>query len=157
LGKADRVLTRDPEIMNLIGSTDDDLLFELRKETAEQKMSGKDPKKPDIDALMKGDNQYSSIPKESPKNTAEDQRQKQAEELKVRQEQQMRAQQMAAANQPKAVPQNVAPQIQVPVQHPGAPAANPQAQANMKKGQSPSQPRKDQPGNTSLFGGPAKK
>ena len=35
LRKAERVLTRDPEITNLIGSTDDDLLNELKREKAE--------------------------------------------------------------------------------------------------------------------------
>jgi len=40
LRKAERVLTRDPEITSLIGTTDDDLLFELRKEKAE---GGKGP------------------------------------------------------------------------------------------------------------------
>ena len=35
LRKAERVLTRDPEITSLIGTTDDDLLFELRREKAE--------------------------------------------------------------------------------------------------------------------------
>lgn len=36
LRKAERVLTRDPEISNMLGSTDDELLIELRQEKAEE-------------------------------------------------------------------------------------------------------------------------
>ena len=47
LRKAERVLTRDPEITNLIGTSDDDLLIELKQEKAEE-ASGKGPKREDI-------------------------------------------------------------------------------------------------------------
>lgn len=71
LRKADRVLTRDPEIMNLIGSTDDDLLHELRRDAAEQKSSGKQAKGPDIEALVKGIGIEPEMPKVGPKGPEE--------------------------------------------------------------------------------------
>ncbi len=42
LRKGERVLTRDPEIANLIAATDDDLLCELRKERLEENMAKRD-------------------------------------------------------------------------------------------------------------------
>lgn len=65
----------------MIGSTDDDLLFELRKETAEQKM-GKEEKKIDIDAIIKSLDVTKSLLKEGPKNAAEDLKAKQDQQLK---------------------------------------------------------------------------
>jgi hypothetical protein len=47
LQKADRVLNRDPEITTMIGTTDDELLIELRQEKAEE-ASGKIPNQQEV-------------------------------------------------------------------------------------------------------------
>ncbi len=41
LRNAERILTRDPEITSMIGASDDDLLYELRAESAEEKLGKK--------------------------------------------------------------------------------------------------------------------
>eukprot|EP00831_Metopus_contortus_P020154 TRINITY_DN1883_c0_g4_i1.p1 TRINITY_DN1883_c0_g4~~TRINITY_DN1883_c0_g4_i1.p1 ORF type:complete len:676 (-),score=161.20 TRINITY_DN1883_c0_g4_i1:57-2084(-) len=56
LRKAEHVLTRDPEITSMIGTTDDDLLFELRKEKAE----GKENKPDEIKKFVPNKMMYSS-------------------------------------------------------------------------------------------------
>lgn len=57
LRKAERVLTRDPEITSLIGSTDDELLQELKIEKAEEAAGNKkgkeDKQKEMIDQILK--------------------------------------------------------------------------------------------------------
>ena len=70
LRKAERVLTRDPEITSLIGSSDDELLLELRKETAEAKHSGKEAEV-DVDTFMKTE---LAMPVKELARTAEDRR-----------------------------------------------------------------------------------
>lgn len=45
LRKAERVLTRDPEITNLISTSDDELLMELKREKAEEAAGKKKDKK----------------------------------------------------------------------------------------------------------------
>lgn len=137
LRKADRCLTRDPEIASLIGSSDDDLLYELRKETAEEKLSGK-PKKSEKELL---DMTPPEMPQESPKSAAEI--------LKEKEEQQRKeAAAMPKPSQPPMQPQHPAQnnpphQAQGPPQYPNPTAAPPT--------QHPSPP-KQPPAKTNLFG-----
>lgn len=79
LRKADRVLTRDPEIASLIGSSDDDLLYELRKDAAEEKL-GKRVKKDEQEIL---DMTPPDMPKESPKSAAEILKEKEEQQKKM--------------------------------------------------------------------------
>lgn len=52
LRKADRVLTRDPEITTMISTSDDELLFELRQEKAEEASGKKVDQKEVIEKCM---------------------------------------------------------------------------------------------------------
>lgn len=52
LRKADRVLTRDPEITTMISTSDDELLFELRQEKAEEASGKKVDQKDVIEKCM---------------------------------------------------------------------------------------------------------
>lgn len=125
LRKADRVLTRDPEIVSLIGATDDDLLFELRKETAEEKLGNK-PKKDEREIL---DMTPPEMPKESPKSAAEI--------LKEKEEQQRKATAKPAQEEKKMPKQPSPPQTGPPSPHHTAPNAPSGAQHPQAPGQKP--------------------
>ena len=123
LRKADRVLTRDPEIVSLIGSSDDDLLYELRKESAEEKLN-KGAKKEEREKENL-DFTPPEMPKESPKAVVE---QPKPAPQPIKEEKKVPA--PAPANAPHAgppSPQHVNPPAApggLPAQAQGKPAAN---------------------------------